>query len=198
MQTIILLIVVGALVVLLCFNHKKLIATKETNKNLFLQNQKLSHELSAVCDELKENLKFLSAYKTTVGSNKNSKIVDIRQNSNGELFYVILDTYNDVLNIFLDSPNYRANFDLPCILCRIKTDKAGAKFIYQEDIFAKKLRVGNGSLLEELLEEYARENNIAYIEGKMVASEKISLSSLKQFYLNCGFDISGAFIKKVI
>ena len=100
------------------------------------------------------------------------------------------------MNIYLANHNYRGLTNLPRVLCEIKTDSTGAKYIYQDDIFAEQTRVGNGSLLEILLEEYARENNVTYITGRMVESNKISLSGLRDFYQSCGFEVTGTSITK--
>lgn len=191
------------LALLLCLSNLAVIylCRKQSVTKAELQslNQRLTNTkqiLSKTQGALEEQIEFLSACKDTAHVHSFERIIDIRCNRHGEWFYVILAAHNNSVDIYLANHHYRGLANLPRVLCTLKTDSSGATYIYQEDIFAEEKRVGNGSLLEMILEEYARDNNISYIKGKISDAGNLSVSDLQNFYRHCGFEVNGVEIIK--
>ena len=170
----------------------------------FFKSEYLAYEREMKCMEsksekkiqkMKEELcveeKKYGLVKSIFTDDKNSKIVALDTNRNGEDVLVVESFYDNNLWIKLYGPSYSAVNKHPRIMSTIKKDiEKGITYIHIDDIDTIHINCGNGSIAMKYFLKAAETTGAEYINGSLSSKDKDHFPRSEHYYKKFGFEVN--------
>lgn len=167
----------------------KLIFKKELDEVYNELNNKYQQEILKIETIMKQKEKRYGLIKKIFEEFPDAEIIGLDKNKRDEELIVVLDNNNA---IYLLGERYQIRGELPSIYFEIINKKTGMleeKYIHISDVLMEDNNIGNGTVAMKALVQYAKRNNVQYIEGKLSSIDDDHADRRAHYYEKFGFTV---------
>lgn len=172
-----------------------LIFEKELNEAYHKLNNSYQQEILKIEVVMKQNEKKYGFIKKIFEIFPDAAIIGLDKNKNGEELIIVLDNNNA---IYLFGERYQEREELPRIYFTVIKQKVGMseeKYIHISDVLMSDNNIGNGTVAMKALLQYAKKNNVKYIEGSLSATDDDHADRRDYYYKKFGFTVKDSKIR---
>lgn len=168
----------------------KLVFKNELNEAYNELNNNYQQELLKMEIAMKQNEKRYGLIKKIFEIFSDVEIIGLDKNKNGEELIVVLDNNNA---IYLFGERYQVREEAPKIYFSVIEQKFGMleeKYIHISDVLMSDNNIGNGTVAMRALLQYAKKNNVKYVEGRLSPGDDDHADRRNHYYEKFGFTIN--------